>query len=695
MCQPHVGHSGFVGQTTAYRPKERMMNMKKWIALMLALILALSQATVLAEDVETPVYDHLVVGNTTAFSGHFSTQLWGNNTTDLDVKELLFGYNLIQWEQEQGLFNADPSVVTGMVVYDDPEGNRTYTMVLADDLYYSDGSRITAWDYAFSVLLAVAPEIAEIGGNTNGYESLLGMDAYKKGEAATLAGLTVANDTMLSFTVAKEYRPFFYELGLLRCYALPISVIAPGCQVKDDGQGVYLDKSAGTFTPDNLRKTLLDSETGYVTYPKVTSGPYKLISYDGAVAEFEINEYYKGNFMGVKPTIKYLTYKTVTNEEMIGQLLSGELGLINKAVNTDSIMQGIAGVGTGDVMMGNYARIGYSFISYNCEKPAVGSQAVRQAIAYCLDKDTLVSDYVGNFGLRVDGYYGIGQWMYQMLTGAIEAPLEEPEESATAQEKKEYEDAQLAWEELTMDNIPVYDLDLEAATALLVQDGWTLNREGAAFDPAKDDVRCAQVNGEIVPLDLKLIYPAGNVIAESLPSTFVDNLAQVGIKVTMEPVPMTELLKQYYRQVERDCDMMYLATNFDVVFDPTLNFVPADGDFIGSNYQAINDEKLYELAKDMSMTEPGDVLTYCQKWVAFQEYWMEALPAIPVYSNAYFDFYTNTLQNYIISSSATWSQAIVDAYLSDPAEEEEEEELLEDDEFEILEDDEVIFEEDW
>ena len=302
---------------------------------------------------------------------------------------------------------------------------------------------------------------------------------------------------------------------------------------------------------------------------------------------------------------------------------------------------------------------------------------------------------MGNFGLRVDGYYGIGQWMYQMLTGAIEAPLEEPEESATAQEKQEYEDALLAWEELTMDNIPVYDLDLEAATALLVQDGWTLNREGAAFDPAKDDVRCAQVNGEIVPLDLKLIYPAGNVIAESLPSTFVDNLAQVGIKVTMEPVPMTELLKQYYRQVERDCDMMYLATNFDVVFDPTLNFVPADGDFIGSNYQAINDEKLYELAKDMSMTEPGDVLTYCQKWVAFQEYWMEALPAIPVYSNAYFDFYTNTLQNYIISSSATWSQAIVDAYLSDPAEEEEEEELLEDDEFEILEDDEVIFEEDW
>ena len=667
--------------------------MKKWVAMILAVILALGQVAAVAEDVEEVVYDHLTVGHTTAFSGNFSTQLWGNNTTDLDVKELLFGYNLVQWEHEQGYFTVDPTVVTGIMVYDDEEGNRTYTLALADDLYYSDGSRITAWDYAFTVLLSVASEVAEIGGNTNGYESILGMEAYKKGEADTLLGLSVTSDTMISFTVAKEYRPYFYEMGLLRCYALPISVIAPGCQVKDDGNGVYIDKTAGTFTAEALRKTMLDPETGYMSHPSITSGPYKMISFDGEVAEFEINEYFKGNTRGYVPTIPYITHKTVKNDTMIDELLAGELGLINKVVNTDSIMAGIAGVGTGEIMMGNYARIGYSFISYNCEKPAMGRQAVRQAMAYCLDKDTLVNDYVGNFGLRVDGYYGIGQWMYQMLTGAIEPPMEEPEDSASSEEKKAYEEAMLAWEELTMDNVPVYNLDLEAAAKLLEDDGWTLNREGNAYDPAKDDVRCADIDGQIVPLDLKLVYPAGNVIAESLQTTFVDNLAQVGIKVTMEPLDMTVLLKQYYRQAERDCDMMYLATNFDEVFDPTLNFVPADGEFVGSNYQAINDEKLYELAKDMRMTEPGDMLTYCQKWVAFQEYWAEVLPTIPVYSNAYFDFYTNTLQNYLISSNATWSQAIVEAYLSDPAELEEEEELLEDEEFELEEGEEIF--EDW
>ncbi len=665
--------------------------MKKWLALLMALVMAFSQVIAVAEEVaEEPAYDHLVVGHTTAFSGNFSTQMWGNNTTDLDVKELLFGYNLVEWEHEQGLFNVDPTVVSGILVYDDTEGNRTYSLVLQDDLYYSDGSRITAWDYAFTVLLSVAPEIAAIGGNTNSYESLLGMDAYKKGESKALAGLRVTSDTMISFTVAAEYRPYFYELGLLRCYALPISVIAPGCSVKDDGQGVYIE---GDFTAELLEKTMLDAENGYLSHPSVVSGPYKMISYDGQVAEFEINEYYKGNTNGVKPTIQYLTYKTVENETMVNDLLAGELGLINKAVNSQSIMQGIAGVGSGEILRGNYARVGYSFISYNCEKPTVASKAVRQAIAYCLDKTTLVSDYVGNFGLRVDGYYGIGQWMYQMLTGAIEPPMEEPAENASRQEKQEYEEALEAWEELTMENIPMYLLDLEAAAKLLEEDGWTLNREGAAYDAAKDDVRCKDVDGQIVALDLKLIYPEGNTVVNSLQTTFADNLAQVGVKLTMEPVPMTELLKQYYRQEPRECDMMYLATNFDEVFDPTLNYVAPDGDFVGSNYQAINDEKLYELAKDMRMTEPGDVLTYCQKWVAFQEYWAEVLPTIPVYSNAYFDFYTNTLQNYLIGSNATWSQAIVEAYLSDPAELEEEEELLEDEEFE-LEDGEEIFE-DW
>ena len=645
--------------------------MKKWLAILMALLMAMTQLSVLAEDIDAQ-YEHLVVGNTTAFNGNFSTNMWGNNTADLDVEQMLFGYNLIFWQYDQGYFDVDPTVVTGILVYDDELGNRTYQLALAEDLYYTDGTKITAKDYAFSILLSVAEEVKALDGNTDNYGAVLGMDAYKKGEANTIAGVRVMNDHMLAITVDAANLPFFYELGLLRCLPLPIHVIAPGCEVKDDGQGVYLDKTAGTFTVDTLRQSILDPEEGYLYHPAVTSGPYKLVSFDGVTAEFEINEYYKGNAEGLVPTIPYITYKTVSNETMMDELASGELGLINKVVNADSIMNGLSLVGEGEAQMSSYARVGYSFISFNCEKPAVASQAVRQAMAWSMDKDALVSSYVGNFGLRVDGYYGIGQWMYQVLTGALIPEVEEPEAGASAEEKKAYEDTLKGWEELTMENIPVYNLDIDKANQLLNDDGWTLNQNGETFQPGVDAVRCKKVDGELVALDLEMIYPEGNTIVDSLQVTFVDNLKLVGIQVKMTPVPMAELLTQYYRQDARDCDMIYLATNFSEVFDPTLTYAPVDG--INSNFSHLEDETLYQLALDMAKTEPGDILTYCQKWVAFQEYWAQVLPAIPVYSNAYFDFYSPLLQDYEISATATWSQAIVKAYLGDPAEEVEEEE---------------------
>ena len=67
----------------------------------------------------------------------------------------------------------------------------------------------------------------------------------------------------------------------------------------------------------------------------------------------------------------------------------------------------------------------------------------------------------------------------------------------------------------------------------------------------------------------------------------------------------------------------------------------------------------------MRETEPGDVLTYMQKWIAFQERFNQSLPMLPIYSNIYFDFYTNTLHDYAISANATWGEAIVPSYLAE------------------------------
>ena len=161
---------------------------------------------------------------------------------------------------------------------------------------------------------------------------------------------------------------------------------------------------------------------------------------------------------------------------------------------------------------------------------------------------------------------------------------------------------------------------------------------------------------------------------EILEETFLPYLAEAGILVHLEPMEWEQLLRQYYRQEARACDMMYLGSNFNEVFDPVPTFNPDDAETGYTNYTGIQDEELYQAARDLSMTDPGDVATYEMKWIEFQKQYAESMPAIPVYTNVYFDFYTRWLKNYNISEDITWSDSIIAAYMSDPEIPEEEEE---------------------
>ena len=47
----------------------------------------------------------------------------------------------------------------------------------------------------------------------------------------------------------------------------------------------------------------------------------------------------------------------------------------------------------------------------------------------------MVNEYVGTNGLRVDGFYGLGQWMYQLVSGTLTYEIPEPENPTTEKEK--------------------------------------------------------------------------------------------------------------------------------------------------------------------------------------------------------------------------------------------------------------------
>jgi Bacterial extracellular solute-binding proteins, family 5 Middle. len=343
------------------------------------------------ETAETEFPDELIVGHPTITKGDFFTELFGNDTADIDVRALIHGYNLVNWDQNQGTYVFDPSVVEQISPVEvDEYGNHTYKMVIYDDLFYSDGTPITAWDYAFSILLMMSPEIEAIGGKIYRAEHLLGYDDYIKtrkkilngeeldlgpdGDVLYLSGVEVHDDYEIWFHLDSEFLPYFFETGLMMTVPYPISVIAPGCKVYDDGFGIYLgneDKdssfTASAFTPEMLQKTILDPETGYNSHPSVVSGPYTMVSWDEETGDghYQINPYFKGawfhnNLPGpdysgpvqyvqtldpegnprldtngeeiwlVKPTIEKIKFVVADNDTMIQQLADGELHLVNK-----------------------------------------------------------------------------------------------------------------------------------------------------------------------------------------------------------------------------------------------------------------------------------------------------------------------------------------------------------------------------
>ncbi|MBQ7060127.1 MAG: hypothetical protein IJM83_12650, partial [Firmicutes bacterium] len=81
------------------------------------------------------------------------------------------------------------------------------------------------------------------------------------------------------------------------------------------------------------------------------------------------------------------------------------------------------------------------------------------------------------------------------------------------------------------------------------------------------------------------------------------------------------------------------------------------------NSMYTDDKQLYQLALNMRKTETGDVYNYLRRWTEFQDRYNEVLPAIPLYSNDYYDFYIPQLVNYKIGSHATWAHAILESYL--------------------------------
>lgn len=608
----------------------------------------------------------VVVGATTQMDGYFFTDQWSGNTADIDVRTLLHGYSTVAIG-ESGIYQMDETAVAHVELTQDEAGNKTYEFSINPDLKFSDGSPVTAQDYLFTVMLLSSPIMEELGATKAGYPQLVGYDAYSTGKTEVFSGVRLLDDGVFSLTIHNSFLPYFYEMMYVNVTPYPMAVLAPDFEIRDDGKGAYIAFAGEGEEPpvlsEVLKQTILGDGEGYLYNPTVVSGPYTLTGFDKATgtATFEKNEYYLGNFEGATPIIDGITFVKVNNDEIVDKLMNGEIDIANKITDAsvvDQLLPEVYNAETGILDSSAYLRSGYGFIAFACEDAVTGSENVRKAIALLTDAEGFVDDFLGNYGLRTYGHYGLGQWM------AVSAM------------------------EVLDDLLPHYDFDIAGAEVLLNADGWVLDENGDSYEAG--EVRHKKLeDGSLLKLTINWAALKDNTGCEKLQKYTVENLRNAGFEVNVDEMSFVEMTDIYYRRTERTHNMFYLASNFDLVYDPYYSFNP------GAEYQGvrnttgIDDELLLEAAAKLRSTEVGANDEYLAKWLELQIRYAQILPTYPLYSNAYFDVFTNWLVDYTPNIYHTWATAIVYADLVDPAEQVEDitfedDEIVTDDTVEII-----------
>ncbi|NLD33931.1 MAG: hypothetical protein GX653_03395 [Clostridiales bacterium] len=588
--------------------------------LVLALMLVLPSAARAAEA-DKP----LVVASLTQMSGNFTTNMWGNNTADVDMRLLLHGYPTVyEGLDQQYAFNE--VALTSLTTQEDADRGKTFRFTVRPGLSYNDGSPITAKDYVFSLLLTASPFIGQIGGSPTPLSYIKGMDEYYQQPTKAFSGVRLLGEMEFSLSITPESFPHANELVYADILPYPYRVIAPGTDIVDDGEGAYI---SGPWSAELLATTMLDPVSGYLSHPMVTSGPYSLVSFDQDTgrAELALNPLFKGDPFGQRPTIRRLVYEPIANKDILSKLQSGEVDLINKASArevTDAAQNNpqLASIG--------YDREGLAYLLVATERSVMSTVGVRQAVAYSMDVDALINDFLGDKGFRVYGFYGMS---------TVRA--------------REYAQP--------INRIPTYQFDAAAAIKAVEADGYTLDETGEPFDGQAGGIRYRRDDaGQLIPLSITLGITPDNLAADMVARQLEQNLPRIGAQFNLNIMSMPALLAQYYRQAARSSDLYFIGSNFMKDFTGNPAGYSAESFDQGNNPAAIVDKELSELTVRLRETRTNRN-AYLLAWQAYQTRMARVLPIIPLYTSVYTDIYSQAsgLTGYDPQSHWSWGEAIL------------------------------------
>ena len=629
--------------------------MKKLLSVLLAMAMLVSMsAMALAEDAAAPAAEKgtVIYGGSTELSGDWGREMWTNNASDKLVRELMDDYNTIASNQG-GEFVVNPTIVADLESVINEDGTKTFTVKINEGLVYNNGEPITAKDFVVENLFKCTQLAQDMGVMTAMAETIVGGDAFQKGEAAVLSGLRIVDEYTFSIQIVAEKLPYYYDLTYAGAYPMNVNYwFGSDIDVADDGEGCYF---TGDFTLENIKPHI--EAARFATSDRVTAGPYNLVEYDkGALqATLTINPNYAGNFEGVKPSIEKIVVTRAEDATWADGIKTGAFNFYDTITDGDDINTALDIVEEGGFNYVQFDRAGYGKIQFQCDFGPTQFTAVRQAVAMLLDRNEFANTFCQGWGGVVNGPYATGLWQFQ--------------------ESEEWLD----------ENLNDYAYSFDGAVALLESDGWIYNADGTDYT---EGLRYKKVTAEeagdyagnvtladgtiLMPLQIEWASSEGNPVSELLKVMLAENpdVAKAGMKINQSVMTFTELLNYIYRDDSQGAkyavktySMYNLATGFVPAYDYAYNFA-SDPESIyvkqGYNTNFIFDKELDDLSMDMVYgIESDDTEGYLAVWREFIKKWNELLPEVPLYANVYVTMYPDWLEGYTQDSFWDFQHAIV------------------------------------
>ena len=575
----------------------------------------------------------MVIGSINQVINEFYDTGFSTSETNYNMYNLIHGgYDTVVFSKE-GEFQYNDTVVASHEETENEDGTKTYTVTINDGLVWSDGTPITAKDYVFAVLLENSDEMAGVDGYpcNSGY-TYVGYDEWLDGSADAFAGVHLVDDMTFSLTVKAEELPYHYDITYALLRPRPLHVIAPECDVEDTENGATI---TGDFTTELLQETINNVETGYRYNPKVTCGPYLFDNFDEASqqATLKANPEFVGDYRGVKPSIETLVIKTVSSDTMMNELESGSVDLLYGCSGGDTINAGLDLVEEGKAADTTYMRNGYGKIQFDCSVFPTDSQNVRQAIAYCLDRNEFARQYTGGYGSVVHSFYGLAQWEYQDSVEWIN------------------------------ENLNTYEMNVDEAKKLLEADGWNLNADGTPYSGT--GTRYKEVDGELKPLVITWCNSEGTPVSELLATMLPETMAEAGMQLQATTTDFATLQNGILHAGDTMYNMYNLATGFATANSPWYYF-SSDEAWMGNyNTNWIADEELNDAVMPLKSIPYEDSEAWLEAWQNFIKVWNEKLPDVPLYSDEYYDFYSTRVQGWENTATWGWQNAVLDAWVSE------------------------------